>query len=247
MKHIAVLLLLISCSTLVSAQKWGGGVDEEPVHFGFNFQYLSSEYKVLKKADWRNPYYDRGLNDNITDSLNAVYGRSSPGFGIGFVVNYRLGSRFDVRMTPSLVFNDRLLNYVYKEPAVNNTNFSSLQQRVQATVVDLPVGIKLKSDKVGNFRAYVLGGLKYSVDITPGKKTNDEDKAPINKLLKNQRSYLSYEAGIGFDIYFEYFKMSPELKLSYSMNDVLKHEDHPYANPIDRLTLRHFTFSLYFE
>ncbi|WP_129717769.1 outer membrane beta-barrel protein [Pedobacter sp. SYP-B3415] len=247
MKRITFLLLLTLYSTLAAAQKWGGGVDEEPVHFGFNFQYITSEYKVMKKAGWRDAYFDKTLNDNVTDSLNAIYGRSSPGFGIGFVVNYRLGSMFDVRMTPSLVFNDRLLNYVYKEPAVVNTSFSSIQQRVQTTVVDIPLGVKLKSDKIGNFRAYVLGGLKYSLDITPGKKTNDDDKAPINKLLKNQRSYLSYEAGIGFDIYFEYFKMSPELKLSQSLNDVLKHEDHPYATPIDRLMLRNVTFSLYFE
>ena len=93
----------------------------------------------------------------------------------------------------------------------------------------------------------MLGGLKYSVDLASGKKNNDDAVAPVNKLIKNQRSFLSYEAGLGFDIYFEYFKMSPEVKLSYSFSDILKHDITPYANPLDKAKLRHFTFSLFFE
>ena len=114
-------------------------------------------------------------------------------------------------------------------------------------MVDFPVGLKLKSDRLMNFRAYMLGGLKYSIDLASSKKTNDVEAAPIDKLIKNKKSFLSYEAGLGFDIYFEYFKMSPEVKVSYSFNDILKHEDQPYANPIDKAKLRHFTFSLFFE
>jgi len=69
----------------------------------------------------------------------------------------------------------------------------------------------------------------------------------INKFLKNKKSFLSYEVGIGFDLYFEYFKLSPEFKLSNSVNSILKEEEHPYASPIEKLFLRNFVFSLYFE
>lgn len=64
-------------------------------------------------------------------------------------------------------------------------------------------------------------------------------------MLKNIGKYSSYEAAIGFDLYFEYFKMSPEIKVSHSFKDVIKREGHPYDTPIDRAILRNFTFSLF--
>jgi hypothetical protein len=114
-------------------------------------------------------------------------------------------------------------------------------------MIDFPVGIKLRSDRLMNFRAYMLGGLKYSVDLASGKKNNDDASAPVNKFVKNKRSFFSYEAGVGFEIYFEYFKVSPELKVAYSFNDILLPASNPYTNPIDKAKLRHFTFSLFFE
>ena len=86
------------------------------------------------------------------------------------------------------------------------------------------------------------------MDIASKKKTDDSGQDYLYKLLKNKKSYLSYEAAFGMDLYFEYFKMSPEIKLSYSMNNILNNDQpNPYNMPIDRLRLRHVTFSLFFE
>ena len=98
-----------------------------------------------------------------------------------------------------------------------------------------------------NFRVYLIGGVKYSLDIVSKKKTNDLDFAYIDKLVKNKRSILAYEAGIGFDFYFEFFKLSPEIKLSHSVGSVLDPSDNPYSSPLDKLFLRNLQFSLYFE
>jgi hypothetical protein len=187
------------------------------------------------------------LGNYVTDTLSAISSPTSVGFGIGFVVNSRINNNLDVRFTPTLVFNDRLINYYYVEPGTYNHGNPLIQKKVQATMIDLPLGLKIKSDRMMNFRAYMLGGLKYSIDLASGKKNNDASAAPIDKLIKNNKNFLSYEAGLGFDIYFEWFKMSPELKMSYAFKDILKHDDTPYANPIDKAKLRHFTFSLFFE
>ena len=51
---LGLVLLCLSvgfCSEAV-AQNWGGGVDDDNLHYGFTFQYISSELKILKKADW---------------------------------------------------------------------------------------------------------------------------------------------------------------------------------------------------
>jgi len=230
----------MSLSTLASAQNWGGGVDDEPLHFGFTFQYISSEFKILKKANWQNPYSD--AEDSGSSSLRSISSTPSAGFGIGFVVNKRLGENADLRFTPVLVFNDRSLTYEYFNSNDNNI------KKVQTTLVEFPLGIKIKSNRRNNYRAYILGGAKYSTDISSKKKTNNALQTdPMSKFVNNERKYLSYEAGFGLDLYFEYFKMSPEIKLSYGTSNALISEPTRYAAPIDKLMLRHVTFSLFFE
>lgn len=245
-----VLLFLISVNFFFSAgaqENSGGGIDDETLHFGFNFQFVNSEYKIFKKSSWRDPFYefpnklDPTQRELVKDSLYAIGSVVSPGFGFGFVSDLRLGSNANLRFTPSLVFVDRLLDYEYVNPD------DIKHQIVQSAVFDLPLGFKFKSDRRKNFRAYVLGGGKYSIDISSKKKSNDEGFILAEKLVKNKKNILWYEIGVGFDFYFEYFKMSPELKLSNSVGDVLNHEDHPYAAPIDKLLLHNIHFSLYFE
>lgn len=226
-----------------NAQNWGGGVDDDNLHFGFTFQYVSSEFKFLKKRDWQEPFQSIDEEGALFTGkrLRSLSSKPSPGFGIGFVVNQRLGENADVRLTPTLVFNDRLAYYEFEgEEAI-------IEKKVQSTMVEFPLGIKLKSDRRNNFRAYIIGGAKYSIDIGSKKKINDASFGAMEKFLKNKKNFLSYEAGFGFDLYFEYFKMSPEIKLSYALNDILKNDPSPYSKPIDKLMLRHVTFSLFFE
>lgn len=222
-------------------QNWGGGVDQEPFHFGFTFQFISAEYKIIKQDNWREPFIDPDDNSVAKPTLNSISSPLSPGFGLGFVSNYRLGNNADIRFTPALSFSDRLIDYEY----LVEEEFK--QQKVQSTLVDFPLGIKIKSDRRKNFRAYMLGGVKYSVDIVSKKKTDDVDKILSEKFVKNTRNVLWYEAGIGFDLYFEFFKLSPEIKLANSFKSVLRPEDHPYSRPLDKLYLRNLQFSLYFE
>ncbi|WP_293744339.1 outer membrane beta-barrel protein [uncultured Pedobacter sp.] len=263
-RKLSFIIPLLMVSTATFAQNWGGGIDDEDWSFGFNFQYISAEYKILKKPNWRSPFYevpnalDPSYDPNsgipITPNLNAISSASSQGFGLGFVMNRMISDNFDIRATPSLIFSDRVVTYEYEPMApidVGNGQTKNFQKvvdkKVQATMFEFPLGIKVKSNRLNNFRVYWLGGAKYSIDIASKKKTFDEGEVAVNKFLKNKRNYLSYETGIGFDIYFEYFKMSPEIKLSYSANDLLQHDNTVYANPIDKLKLRQLTFSLIFQ
>lgn len=249
---LTLVLTFISIITASAQQNWGGGVDSERLHFGFTFQYVSAEYKIYKKGNWRDERYDDDLerNELVTDNISRISSPTSPGFGLGFVSDYKMGDHANLRFTPALVFSDRLIDYHFGTGAAEAgvTRFEPFyQQKVQSTMVDLPLGIKLKSDRRKNFRAYMLGGAKYSLDIVSKKKLDDSNVAPTAKLVKNTRNILSYEAGIGLDLYFEFFKLSPELKLSNSFRSVLKPEHHPFSSPLDKLFLRNLQFSLYFE
>ncbi|WP_316822412.1 outer membrane beta-barrel protein [Pedobacter gandavensis] len=243
--------LFMLVAGIANAQNWGGGIDDTDLHFGFTFQYISSEYKLLKKTDWKeSPGGIADLPDYVPRGLSAIAAKPTPGFGIGFVVNQKVLENVDLRLTPILVFNDRVLNYRFENiPVSPGQEFLEVEKKVQSTLVEFPLGLKIKSNRRNNFRAYMIGGLKYSMDISSRKKSdNTKVDNPMEMFLNNKRNYLSYEAGLGMDLYFEYFKMSPELKLSYSFDSVMKREmPHVFSNPIDKLMLRHVTFSLFFE
>lgn len=244
-----LLILFFSLTTLMlKAQNWGGGIDQESFNWGFSFQYVASEYKIIRAANWQDPIPDP-LGGPTSPRLMSISSPLSAGFGIGFVLNYKLTNNLDLRSTPSLIFNDRLVDYTYDLQGATDNNFpdGKKQQKVSPVMVDFPLGMKLKSERRRDFRAYVLLGGKYSMELGGNKKPKDLGEIGINRLLKNKKSYASYEAALGFDLYFEYFKMSPEIKVSHSFGNVIKREWHPYDTPIDKAILRNFTFSLFFE
>ena len=244
-KTLSAFFVLLFVSGMLKAQNTGGDVDDQRLHFGFTFQYIAAEYKIYKNADWREPFYlpDEPANSNYTLPLYSISSPVTPGFGLGFVSDLRIGTHANLRFTPILAFSDRKLQYAYHDPKEDK------ERIIKSTMVDLPLGLKLKSDKRGNFRAYLLAGGKYSMDIVSKKKTDDSDLILRERFVKNLSNFFSYEAGIGFDLYFEYFKLSPEIKFSQSIGNVLKknEEPNPYITPVDKLFLRNFQFSLYFE
>jgi hypothetical protein len=245
-KRYLTIIVLLFCSNLLFAQEapappaWGGGADQQDLSFGFSFSYVSTYYKISKNPDWRSPFIDKqNGNQPATSYLNSLSSPNSSGFAVGFLTRYRITEHLEARITPSLIFADRQLSYVYENPSDN------VVKSVQATTVDFPLLLKLKSDRIGNFRAYLLGGVKYSYAI--GANKSDAEAALLDKTVKNVSGYNSYEAGIGCDIYFEYFKLSPEIKLSNSIGNVLVPENQPFSAPISKLSLHTLMFSLYFE
>lgn len=258
-RHLLLTVLLLLGKNLFAQDEvvkaWGGGGDVKDLSFGFTFQYVSTDFKIKKKANWRDAFIDAQTNTKVTDTLSSIASKPSQGFGIGFITRYRLTDHLEVRATPTLVFADRLLEYTYatKQSQPSSSSSSSnigadnvIEKQVQTTMAEFPLSMKLKSDRLGNFRGYLLGGLKYSYLIA-SKKNNDANADPIDKLVKNVNGFASYEAGVGCDIYFEYFKLSPEIKISNSFGNVLVPENHPFARPIDKLFLHTLMISLYFE
>ncbi|RKD13723.1 porin [Pelobium manganitolerans] len=244
------LIVLLSSFSAFAQGNYGGGVDNDNLHFGFGFQYLSSEYKIQRFADWEKPFVEDGAQ--VTAGLKSIRSIQNPGFGIGFVSDLYVTPNVNLRFTPVFVFADRIIDYEFTDGVSHDrkglTSPEGFTRRVvSSTMFEFPLGIKLKSDRRNNFRAYLLAGGKYGIDIAAKKNADDVGEIAVNKQLKNNKGILSYEVGIGFDLYFEFFKLSPEIKLSNSVKSVLKREDHPYASPIEKLFLRNFVFSLYFE
>jgi hypothetical protein len=237
---IILLILCANCLLAQSVPAWGGGADLKDLSFGFSFAAVNSYYKIDKNPDWRSPFLD-AVNGNqpVTGNVSSISSPYSQGFGVGFITRYSLLENLEVKINPSLIFIDKMLYYTYDTtPPISKT--------VSTTTVDVPLLLKLKSDRINDFRAYVIGGVKYSKVI--GSLVNtDADAPPLEKLVKNVGGYASYETGLGCDIYFEFFKLSPEIKLSNSFGYVLYHENNAFSSPINKLTLHTLMFSLIFE
>ena len=236
-KRLYLLFSCLLCCSAVKAQNWQWEDDYEAFHFMYTLQYVTSQYKVFPAADWQT-------------SLSSMRSPVTPGFAVGLGLSKNISDHTEIRLVPTLTLADRILTYGYHS-ALETTpegvpNYYK-DRKVKASLIELPLSLKLKSDRRHNFGAYLAGGLKYSADLSSAKRNNDTDKVASEKMLKNTKSYLSYEAGIGLDLYLRYFKLSPEIKYSSSLNNMLKQENNVFSEPIDRLMLRNVTFSLYIQ
>ena len=110
-------------------------------------------------------------------------------------------------------------------------------------MLDFPVYIKYKSERYNNFRAYVIGGFKYSLDIASQDKIDDEGK----EIVKLKRDDLMGEIGFGIDFYLQYFKFSPQIKISYGILNLLSEDNTVYTRSINHLKTNGWMLSFTFE
>ena len=193
--------------------------DFQKLHFGFNIGINELNFNIKKNS-----------NTLTNDSLLTLLASSQKGFNLGIVSNLRIGNYTDLRFIPTLVFGERNLNYGFIDS--NGVSYKRVK-RIESTLIDFPLNIKYKSARYNNFRTYVIGGIKYSLDVASQEKINDEGQE-IVKLMKND---LMGEIGFGFDFYLEYFKFSPQIKLSYGILNLLSNDDTVYTQSINYLLL----------
>ncbi len=192
--------------------------DLQWIHFGFGVGINMADF-IIKPVE----------NFNQLDSLYVVESSSAPGFHLGIVSNLRLGEHFDLRFTPDLAFSQRNLTYTFVK---NGVVQESVVKTVESTYLDFPLYFKFKSSRIKNYRVFVLAGVKYSLDMASQEKVKDTETKQIVKVYKNN---YCYEFGIGLDCYMEFFKFSPEIKLSQSINNLLVPDVSIYSKSINSL------------
>jgi hypothetical protein len=176
------------------------------------------------------------------DSLFTIEPQSQYGFNIGIVSSMRLFEYLDLRFVPTLTFGDRTLEY---NLTYQDTLRYLYKKNIESTLIDLPITLKYKSQRINNFRAYVLGGARYSIDLA-----SQADKKVSNTndvLVKIKRNDFSGELGVGFDFYLNYFKFGTELKMAYGLRDLLKRESNIYTKGIDKLSSKVLWITFTFE
>ncbi len=173
------------------------------------------------------------------DSILDVESINNPGINLAWLVNVRMSDHFDIRVHPlDLTFSEKAFLYTQKYETD-----SSVTKKVQSITLSFPFNIAFSSDRIGNFKVYTLAGAKFDYDLA-----SNAGAAKAEDLIKLNRSDLSVELGLGFHIYFPYFVLSPEIKLSSGLTNIHARDPNlKYSNVIDKINSRMVTFSLTVE
>ena len=226
--------------------------DQESVfHFGFVLGADLSYVTIRPIADLTSHNFDSTFIPDILplpDSARvlSVTANPAPGFVISIVSNMKLGNNFDLRFIPSLTFGDRDLVYTIRTYRKASESLLDITKKVPSTYVNFPLEIKFKSDRYNNFRAYLMAGAQYTLDLASQAKKREQRNSD-QKIVKFNRDDIYLEAGVGFDFYNEWFKLGLEFKMMYGLFDQLKRENNLYTNSIQSLKSKIFQFSVTFE
>jgi hypothetical protein len=207
------------------------GYDKEKLHFGFSLGINKAYFVLFPETPPTKP-----------DSMLSVDAIPDLGFNLGIISDLRLHDYATLRFLPALTFQDRGIEYQIDSTSVpGNSAFYTVKKRVESTLLDFPINLKIRSERLNNVSAYLLVGGKFSIDLASQKKTKNPE------LVKLNDKDWSIEAGFGLDFYLEYFKLSTEIKFSAGLRDRLFHENTAYSSPINKLFTKTWLFSLNFE
>ena len=210
------------------------GYDYKWIHFGFMVGLNTMDFGFKRPAP------------GPADILFADMSRPNPGFQVSIVSDLRLGNRLSLRFLPGITFGSRTLSF-YEYPANSGSSPISDPQTVESNFLDFPLLLKYKSRRVNNYRPYLIGGLNMRYDMA-ARKDYDSD-GPYVRLTPMD---FYAEFGFGIDFFLQYFKFSPELKVSVGFRDVLVHDpagggNYKYANSINKLNSYVVMLCFYFE
>lgn len=224
-KYVAFFAIL-SLPSLSNAQEINPLYDRQPIRFGYAIMGNSAKLKYTLAKDYL-------LQDTVTN-INSI---NFPGFGIGGLVNFRLSTNWDLRAMLNVQFAQRNMEYEFKKG-------EKRKLEIESTYMEIPVALKFKSKRHNNIRMYGIGGLTYRYDFT---SDIDTDRSNSDPILAIKPSTLSYDVGVGLDLYFEFFKFSPEIKISNGIGNQKVEDPYLYASSIHRVSPKMVVFSLIFQ
>ncbi|HOA38064.1 MAG TPA: outer membrane beta-barrel protein [Flavihumibacter sp.] len=207
--------------------------DEKWYHIGIVIMGTSNRFQINQHPQFLQ-----------SDSVLVSNPNNNFGVGIGGIHTFRLSNRFEARVVfPQLLFVNKSINYHLKYPDQSKEETPVMNQQVESILLGVPLQIKLKSDRIGNFRVYMMGGVKYETDLTSKAAAKNAEN-----FVKLKKADFGIEAGIGFNFYNKMFILSPEIKISNGISNVHSRDERlKFSNVIDKIQSRQIIFSLIFE
>ena len=209
--------------------------DSKKYHFGINLGMNRSHFSFT-----HHPLFTQPGNDSImvVESINST------GLNLAWLVNLNLSEHFDIRTFPlDLTFTEKAFEYTLKYPDRPGGEDTITIKKVQSISLTFPLQLKFSSDRIGNFKVYMMGGVKAEYDLAAnaGAKKAEE-------LIKLKKLDYGIEAALGFHFYFQYFVLTPELKVGWGLSNLHSRDEKlKFSNVIDKINSRTISFSLTVE
>lgn len=203
--------------------------DYKPYYFGITLGVNSARFHTQMHSQFL-----------ANDSVMVAEPNNSGGFSLGLLATARISDRFQVRFNPQLTFMERSIYYKLKYPEGGETEMT---KTVESTNVSFPIQLKLQSDRIGNFRVYMMGGFRADIDLASNARAKRAED-----LVKIKRFDFGPELGIGFNFFFPSFILSPEIKVSNGLPNIHSRDAQlKYSNVFDKIQSRMITFSIHIE
>ncbi len=200
--------------------------DRRLFHFGISLSLNSSNYKITLDSNYI-----------YQNEILEVHTNNNPGFALGILSDLHLSKSFELRFIPDLAFADRTIQY-----SLSTTDTIPLK-KIESVYLEFPVHLKYRSRPYKDFRMYVLGGFKYSIDM----QSNATARLAEN-LIKVYRNDIALEYGMGMEFHLPLVIISPEIKVSYGLFNILKPDDNlVFSRVLEKLQARSIMFTLHFE
>jgi hypothetical protein len=204
--------------------------DVKPYYFGISLGVNRSSFH----ADLHSSFLDQ-------DTVYTAEPLNSGGFNLGLSATARLNNRFELRFNPQLIFLDRTFRYSLQYPDLDGGNL--VEKKVESVITTFPLQVKFLSDRIGNFRVYMLGGGKLDVDLASNAKARKAED-----MIKIERMDYGIEAGVGFNFYHRSFILSPEIKISNGLRNLhARNENLKYSRVLDAINSRMIMLTFHLE
>ncbi len=197
----------------------------KPYHFGIHLGASISDFKIKQNEAFA-----------LSDSILGINSKFGLGFEIGAVISYHINKYVEFRTVPSFCFADKNISYDFSD-------LSNKKKSISQIYFDFPIEMKFKSEPLRNIKFYVIAGLKYGYDIGGNFKARKELDMP--KQLAHD---FGVDYGVGIEIHFPLFILSPEFKVYNSVLNIHQQDNTYYHSRfIKGLYNRGFAFSVNFE
>jgi hypothetical protein len=207
--------------------------DSKKYYLGIAIIYNSSRFQISQHPQFLQ-----------NDSVMVVDPENAGGFGLAGMHTLRISNRFEVRaIFPQLLFAYKNLTYHLKYPDPSKNETPVMTKRIESILLGVPIHLKFRSDRIGNFRVYMFGGGKFEYDLASNSTARKAED-----LVKLKKYDFGVEAGFGFNFYFPVFILSPEIKISNGLSNVHSRDPNlKFSNVVDKMNSRMIVFSLIFE
>jgi hypothetical protein len=199
----------------------------KPFFFGLTLGYNQTNYKIFRSGYFL-----------TSDSIIGINSAKGQGFIVSVISNLKIGQSVDFRLMPTFSFTERNLAF-----DLINSSRPILERKAESVFIELPFQVRYKTNPYKDIRAFVLGGVKYSFDVS-----NKNRAVEAQSILKIAPTDFAIELGGGLQFFLPFFIFSPEIKYSHGLNNILIYNGQKETSKVlDKVFSRTWTVSLHFE